>query len=148
MPRIAERVGLDPTERIVRASTLIAEEATALTEACNLGQSAPDGALARLDVSSVMWLQASAVLRRQLLRQWLWSLRRGPHPPGLRAVEEALAFADNAQPGSELRTVERIHIVHCKKSLTAFAPEVDENTRQVIARPLIPLRRKRKKKSH
>ena len=152
LPRIAERIGLDPTERIVRASVLIAEEAAALDDACRillagLARPTPEGALASLDVSAETWREASPVLRRQLLRQWLWSLRRGPHPPGLGAVEEALAFAENARPGSQLRTVERMHVVHCKKALVAFEPEVDETVRQAIAAPLIPPRRKRKKKT-
>jgi tRNA(Ile)-lysidine synthase len=152
LPRIAERIGLDPTERIVRASALIGEEAAALSDACRillagLTRPAPDGALACLDVKAETWREASPILQRQLLRQWLWSLRRGPHPPGLGAVEEALAFAQRAQPGSELRTVEQIHVIHCKKMLVAFAPDVDESTRKSIALPLIPARRKRKKKT-
>lgn len=152
LPRIAERIGLDPTERIVRASVLIAEEAAALDDACrillaSLARPVPEGALACLDVSVAAWREASPVLRRQLLRQWLWSLRRGPHPPGLGAVEEALAFVENARPGSQLRTIEQIHVIHCKKVLLAFEPEVDETVRQAIAAPLIPPRRKRKKKT-
>ena len=155
LPRIRDHIGLDPTNRIVRASELIEDEAIALTEATHwmidqLALEAPPPACARLDLTHPLWTGAGALLRRQLLRQWLWNLRRGAHPPGYAAVAEALAFAESGRRGAQLRTIERMHIVHCRTSLLAFDPSIDEPTRRVVAKPLLPPPKtpKTKKKNH
>lgn len=153
LPAMRERIGLDPTARITRSAALIRAEAEVLEETIGLLLSqlalppAPP-ALARLDLAHPLWREAGPLVRRQLLRQWLWLLRRQPHPPGYEALGEALAFVQAGRPLAELRTVERMHIVHCKTSLLAFAPEVACEARQAAAAPLLPERppkRKRKK---
>ncbi len=142
LPLMREKIGLDPTERIAGAAALIEEEATVLTEAARilLGRmrcEPPQPAGDRLDLSHPCWTEAGPLLRRQLLRQWLWDMRRRPHPPGMRTVNEALAFVEQARPGAELRTIERIHVVHCKDSLLAFGPEVDPPARHAAAAPYL-----------
>ena len=152
LPLIHAKIGLDPTGRIVGAAELIEAEAAALGEAARLlltqiRQSPPTPAMDRLDLTHPVWLDAGPLLRRQLLRQWLWDLRRRAHPPGLRTVGEALTFVEQARPGAELRTIERIHVVHCKGCLLAFGPDVEPPVRQATAAPHLPLRPlKRKKK--
>lgn len=143
LPLIGEKIGLDPTDRIGRAAGLIREESEVLGEVAllvlsQLALPAPPPALARLDLAHPLWRAASPLLRRQLLRQWLWDLRRGPHPPGYEALREALAFVKANRRGAELRTVERIHLVHCKTSLVAFAPEVAPGVRRAVVEPLLP----------
>jgi tRNA(Ile)-lysidine synthase len=150
LPLVRQKIGLDPTDRITRAAALIREESEILGETIGLflGQlalPAPPPALARLDLTNPLWRGTGPLVRRQLLRQWLWELRRGPHPPGYEAVDEALAFVQANRPGAQLRTVERLHVVHCKTSLLAFAPEVDRETRTVAALPFIPPKPPRKK---
>lgn len=137
LPSIRERIGLDPTERIVRAAELIDQEAGALNESARMlleyvSSAPPPGAAGRLDLDHPVWRDASANLRRQLVRQWLWALRRGPHPPGHAAVQEACDFIERAARGTELRTIDRIHIVRGPTWLVAFAPEIGAETRKRI----------------
>jgi hypothetical protein len=150
LPLVRERLGLDPTARLTRAAALIREEAEVLGETMHLflaqlALPAPSPALARLDLTHPLWRGASPLVRRQLLRQWLWDLRRQPHPPGFEAVGEALAFVEARHPLADLRTVERMHIVHCKTSLLAFAPEVEAETRRATAIPFLPERPEKKR---
>ncbi|MCL5271479.1 MAG: tRNA lysidine(34) synthetase TilS [bacterium] len=149
LPLMGEKLGQDPAPRIARAARLVGAEAAALAEAAGLilaqlasaaddaagaDRGGPGGpAPARLDLAHPLWRQAGRALRRQILRQWLWELRRGPHPPLSGAVDEALVFAERGQPGAELRTVESIHIVHCGQCLLAFPPEADAAARQAAA---------------
>lgn len=151
LPLVRERIDIDPTDRIVRSAELLQEEAATLGEAARLiieeiSLPSDPPASARLDLLHPIWRQASPLLRRQLLRQWLWDLRRGPHPPGFEAVSEALTFVQQARPGAELRTVERIHIVHCKTSLLAFPPDIDAPARQAATAPCLPPRIPKAKK--
>ncbi len=142
LPALEEKIGLDPAPRILNTAELAEQEAGALAEAANLilerlARPVPDQALGRLDLTEPLWLGASAPLRQRLLRQWLWQLRPRAHPPGRAAVQEALAFVDQARAGAELRTIDLIRVVHLRNGLLAFAPEVDAATRQAIAAPLI-----------
>jgi tRNA(Ile)-lysidine synthase len=151
LPQIRDHIGLDPTGRIVRASELIEEEAAVVAETSGLilrqlALPTPESSLARLDLEHPLWAEAGALSRRQILRQWLWDLRRRPYPPGYAAVAEALTFADQARPGAELRSIERIHIVHCKTSLVAFDPSVESEVRCSTIKPLLPPPKPRKKK--
>ncbi len=86
-------------------------------------------------------------MRRQLLRRWLWELKSGPYPPGFGAVDEVMHFLKKNRRGANLRTVERIHLVHCKSSVLAFGPAVGEEERRQVAQRYTPAPRKRKKKS-
>ena len=138
LPLMREKIGLDPTARLARCAALIREESEtlgALTELFlkQLALPATPPALARLDLAHPLWRAAGSTARRQLLREWLWALRRGPHPPGYAAVGEALAFAEARHTGAELRTVERIYVIHCKTSLVAFAPETAPEVRRAAA---------------
>lgn len=151
LPLVREKIGLDPTARLARCAALIREETEtlgAMTEIFlrQLALPAPPPALARLDVAHPLWRAAGAPARRQLLREWLWALRRAPHPPGYAAVGEALAFAEARHPGAELRTVERIYVIHCKTSLMAFAPETPPEARRAAAAPFMPVREEKKSK--
>jgi tRNA(Ile)-lysidine synthase len=139
MPFFAERMGRDVTPHLVRAAELIEEESSALTEACEAlllqivspagkEESASGGIMNRddfesLDLDSPIWRGASPGLRRRLLRQWLWRLRRSPHPPGFEAVAEALRFAEVGAQGARLRTIERIHLLKEGGRLIAQPPE-------------------------
>lgn len=134
LPQLNDRVGTDVAPRIALASELIENEAATLDEASRLllnplRQPADPPVTELLLLDRPPWPAASPHLRRQLLRRWLWDLSAHAHPPGLRTVEEALAFAERARPAAELRTVGRMHIVHLKWALAAFAPSVDANTR-------------------
>jgi tRNA(Ile)-lysidine synthase len=139
LPMIAERLGLDPTDRIARAAALLDDESQALAEAADLllarlRRPAPPPARDRLDLADPLWLEASPRLRRQMLRQWLWRMRRAPHPPGLATVEQALGFAEKARPGAELRTIERMHLTRLRDGLLAFDPSVDAEGRAARAK--------------
>jgi tRNA(Ile)-lysidine synthase len=143
IPEIRDRLGLDPTGRIARASELIEEEARAMGEAARLilaeiRRPAPAGAIDRIDLTHPLWSGAGDELRRQLMREWLWELRGGAHPPGFAAAGEALAFVAQARPGSELRTIGRMHIVHCGGELVAFADTVDAPARGMGVEGLLP----------
>ena len=151
LPAIHNHIGLDPTARIVRASELIEDEARVLSEATDLILAQlvtrPGAPIReRMDLDSELWTGAGDLLRRQLVRRWLWNLRRRPHPPGFAALGEAMAFIRQARPGATLRTIERIHIVHCKGSLLAFDPSVDEATRREVTQPYLPPPKPKKKK--
>lgn len=151
LPAITRHIGLDPTERIAHAAELIEQEAAALTEAARLmlsqlARPAELPAAARLALDSPLWREASPSLRRQLIREWLWSLRKRPHPPGQAALEEAMAFIEHARPGAELRTIEHIHIIHLKAGLLAFAPEVEPAARRAAAAPLQPAPKPKKRR--
>lgn len=130
LPMLSERMGMDMTSRLVRTSELVEEEAGALTEACELmlGQldaPPPPGAAAALRLDHPLWRDAGAPLRRALLRQWIWNLRRGGHPPGFEAVQEAAKFVERAAPGARLRTVERIHLEKSGKLLVAYPAQTE-----------------------
>jgi tRNA(Ile)-lysidine synthase len=151
LPLLGERIGLDPTERLARAAELLGDEAAALGDAADLMlrqiASRGDAPLAsRFDLAHPLWSDAGALLRRQLVRHWLWSLRSGAYPPGRAAVGEALAFIEQARPGAELRTIERIHVVHAESCLLAFAPQADAELRDRLARPYLPAPAPRKRK--
>jgi tRNA(Ile)-lysidine synthase len=142
LPAIRDRIGLDPADRIVRAAELIDSEAQALADASTLllramRLPAPPPAGDRLDLTSPLWIEAGPPLRRRLLRQWLWQLRGG-HPPGYEAVAEALVFVEQARGGAELRTIDRMHIVHLKTGLLAFPPEVDSADRAALVKTSLP----------
>ncbi|HPK02134.1 MAG TPA: tRNA lysidine(34) synthetase TilS [Candidatus Sumerlaeota bacterium] len=128
IPLLRDRLGIDPTERIVRAAELIEEEARALDDAVArllelLRCQAEPPAVAALDLGRPAWRKSGRLLRRQLLRAWLWDLRRGPHPPGLAAVEEALTFAERGRRDARLRTIERWHLIRRGRKLEAIPPE-------------------------
>lgn len=125
LPMLGERMGMDMTTRLVRTSELIEEEAGALNEACELmlkqlAAPAPPSSAAALRLDHPLWREAGAPLRRALLRQWIWNLRRGGHPPGFEAVQEAAKFVERAAPGARLRTVERIHLEKSGPLLVAY----------------------------
>lgn len=151
LPLIADRIGLDPAPRIISAAELIDQEARALSDATKsilnqLFDRAESPAIATLNLNHALWYSASGELRRQMIREWLWRLRRRPHPPGRAAVEEALKFIEQARPGAELRTIEHIHIVHLKDGLLAFPPEVGPSARRAAAAPLLPAPKPQKKR--
>lgn len=115
LPLMNECMGMDITPRLLRASSLIEEEAAALRSACRLvleSLSLPPEAhaLGILRLDDPLWRDASPEFRRALLRHWLWDLRRGGHPPGFETVREALNFVERGEAGGKLRTVERIHL--------------------------------------
>lgn len=131
LPLMHERMGADIAPRIVRASRLVEEESRALGAACDmllgeLEEAAPPGGLAALRLDDPLWGGAPAELRAALLRQWLWKVRRGVHPPGYETVREALNFAERGASGTRHRTVELIDLVRESGRLLAFppAPEV------------------------
>lgn len=143
MPMIEAYLESDPTGRIARASELIAEEAGALNDAsehllAELTQPGPPPATSTLDLTTRAWVDSGPALRRQLLRLWLQKLRSSPYPAGFAATEAVLDFAQKIQPGAELRTVEHIHLIHCKHRLAAYAPEVEKTERQRSAAQLTP----------
>lgn len=128
LPLFAERMGRDVTDRIVRTTELVEEEAGALGEACEvlLGElacAAEEPARTALNLDHKIWREAGAPLRRRLMRQWLWKLRSAPHPPGYAAVAEALKFAERGERGTRLRTIERIHLERRAGRLMAYPPE-------------------------
>ena len=67
------------------------------------------------------------------MREWLWSLRPGAHPPLFEPLEEAMKFIAANRRGAELRTVGGLLIIHCKRRLLAFSPETPEAQRRAIA---------------
>jgi tRNA(Ile)-lysidine synthase len=143
LPLLAERIGLDPVGRLARAAELLGDEAAAAGEAVGLvlktlQMPVEPPLVARLDLSHQFWREAGPRLRRQIVREWLWELRRGAYPPGLAAVTEALAFIEQARAGAELRTIERIHIVHAKTSLLAFPTDVGPAARRAAAQAHLP----------
>lgn len=151
LPLIAERIGLDPAPRIISAAELIDEEAGALTEVTRLivielSMKVAPPAIARLLLMDTLWRNASVSLKRQIVREWLWRLRRKPHPPGRAAVDEALKFIELARPGVELRTIDHIHIIHLKDSLLAFPPEIGPSARRAAAVPFLPAPKPRKER--
>lgn len=128
MPLMNGRMGTDVTPRLVRTSQLVDEESRALAAACELvlgrlEEPAPPPALAALRLDDELWGGAPPELRRALLRQWLWKLREGVHPPGFETVREAVNFAQRGAPGLRHRTVERIHLVRESGRLVAYPPE-------------------------
>lgn len=136
LPLFSERMGDAVVPRIVRASELVEEESSALSEACarlldEIAAPAVLPAVSQLLLGHALWVGASEALRRRLIREWLWKLRRdhSPHPPGYAAVDEALKFAERGARGSELRTVERIHLVKVEGRLVAYPPEVGPEAR-------------------
>ncbi len=142
LPLLNARMGLDVVPRIERAATLIGREAEALENSAaailaRLALPSPAPARAHLALADPLWQQAGPPLRRQLLRRWLWDLRTRPHPPGHAAVEEACRFVELARPGAELRTVERIHVVHCGLSLLAFNSGTTPAERAAAVAPLL-----------
>jgi len=143
LPLIRERIGLDPTGRIVRAAELIEGESRAMHEAAGLilGRIADrpgEPILERLDLADPLWREAGEALRRQVVRHWLWRLRGRALPPGYAALAEAMAFIAARRRGAELRTVERIHVVHTGKALLAFAPATAPDERRRAAAPYLP----------
>jgi tRNA(Ile)-lysidine synthase len=129
LPMINERMGMDLVPRLVRTCELSAEESSALSAAAALmlaqmESPADPPALSRLRLDHPLWRDAPPELRRVLLRQWLWKIRRSGHPPGYEAVQEAMKFVERAAPGARLRTVERIHLEKSGPSLLAW-PDPD-----------------------
>ncbi len=150
LPMIESKIGLDPTARISGASELIEGEAQVLHAAMGLllGQLAcvaPGPAVETFDLRHGIWRNADALLRRQLLRHWIWRMRRSPHPPGRKAVEEALGFIEQARPRSELRTVEGMMILHAREKLVAFNRETGQVARIVAAGEYFPRKTAEKK---
>lgn len=130
IPMLNQRMSIDVTPRLVRASELAEEESAALDQASEffLGQissAAAAPAVRALNLSHELWRQSGLPLRRRLMRDWLWNLKRAPHPPGYEAVAEALKFADRGGEGAVLRTVERFHIVKRTMMLVAYPPDAD-----------------------
>ncbi|MCE5230546.1 tRNA lysidine(34) synthetase TilS [bacterium] len=143
LPSIAKYIGLDPAPRINTAAELIDREAGALAEAARLilnelWLKPEPPAVSKINLAHPLWANASAALRGQLVREWLWSLRTRPHPPGRAAVNEAMKFIEQARAGAELRTIEHIHVIHLKTGLVAFPPEVEAADRRNAAAPLLP----------
>lgn len=123
LPLMNDRMGFDITPRLLRAGSLIEEEAAALRSACELLLDqlaippAPP-AMAALRLEHPLWTGAAPELRRALLRFWLWKIRRGGHPPGFDAVQEAVNFAERG--AGRLRTVERLHLARQDGNLVAY----------------------------
>lgn len=124
LPLMNERMGMDLTPRLLRAGSLIEEEAEALRSACRLmldQLAVPPGpdAVAVLRLDHPLWTQAAPELRRALLRFWLWDIRQAGHPPGFEAVQEAFNFVERGA-GGRLRTVERLHLAKEEGNLVAY----------------------------
>lgn len=102
LPMLSERLGYDPAPNMVRAAGLLASENAALENAAHLlldmlGTAPPAGALAALNLEHPAWGMATAPLRRQLLRVWLWRHGGQTHPPQSATVEQAEGFASSTR---------------------------------------------------
>jgi tRNA(Ile)-lysidine synthase len=150
IPMIEQKIELDPTERISSAAELLDDESRVLHQAIKLlleqlTRTAPEPAIETFDLRHGTWKKADKLLRRQLLRHWIWRLRNNPHPPGRKAVEEALRFIEQGQPGTGLRTVEGMMIVHAKQKLVVFNRDTGQTARRTAVLKYFPIQSKNEK---
>lgn len=129
-PLMNERMATDIVPRLARAAELLEEETQSLDAACGwllreIAVSPPPPAAAALNLRHAMWTEAPEGLRRRLMREWLWALRHGHHPPSYEAVAEAMRFAERSAEGLAHRTVERFHLMKRDGVLIAIPPEID-----------------------
>lgn len=128
LPLMNERMELDVTPRIVRASELAETESAALAQATDwllerMAGPAEPPALGRLLAKHSFWESAEAPLRQALMRRWIWNLAAGAHPPGFEAVREALDFLAKGKKGARLRTTGGLLLELAEEGFVAYPPE-------------------------